>query len=179
MPLTREQFDRVMAAHESRLRVHVLNQIGSNQGLDVDEAIQDVRIRLWKALSSEREITHLASYVRRTVVSAVIDALRRRRARREDALDSLEAAGADAAAAGGGPERTADRAQRIALARAAIATLPERRRVPAQLLLQGFTTQEIARMLGYTEATARNLAYRGVEEIREGLRAAGTGDWDD
>ncbi len=177
MPLSRDQFDRVMAMHEPRLRAHVLSQIGANQGLDVDEAIQDVRIRLWNALSSEREVEHLASYLRRTVVSVVIDALRRRQARREETLDAV-----DVAVVAGpihAPERSADRAQRLRLASAAIAGLPERRRVPAQLLLQGFTTLEIGVMLGTTEATARNLAYRGVEEIREAMRVAGADDWDD
>lgn len=179
MPLTREKFDEAMAAHEPRLRAQVLGQIGVGQGLDIEEVIQDVRIRLWHALSDEREVTHLASYLRRIVVSVVIDTLRRQRARREESLDALDNAGATAEASNVGPERSADRAQRVALAMAAIATLSERRRAPAQLLLQGFTTQEIGTMLGSTEATARNLAYRGVEEIREALRAAGLGDWND
>ena len=177
MPITRTEFDQVMATHEPRLRIRVLGQVGAGQGLDVEEIIQDVRIRLWTALSGEREIAQLASYLRTTVVSAVIDALRRRTARREDPLE--DAGDAIAAQVGESPERGADRSQRVRIAQAAIAALPARRRAPAQLLLQGFTTQEIATMLGSTEATARNLAYRGVEEVREALRAKGIEDWND
>lgn len=169
MPLSREQFDLVMAAHESRLRAQVLGQIGAEQGLDVDEVVQEVRIRLWRVLSSERTVDHLASYLRRTVVSVVIDALRRQQARREDTLDDLEATVGNLAA----PERVAEQAQAIRWAQTAIRALPARRRVPAQLLLQGFTTQEIGVMLGTSEATARNLGYRGIEEIRAALRTAG------
>ncbi len=176
MLLSREQFDLVMAQHEPRLRAQVLAQVGADQGLDVDEVTQEVRIRLWRVLSSERNVEHLASYLRRTVVSVVIDALRRQQARREDTLDDLDTTvGGDLAA----PDRVADHAQRLGLAQAAISALPARRRFPAQLLLQGFTTQEIGIMLGMSEATARNLAYRGVEEIRVALRAAGVEDWHD
>ncbi len=175
MPLTREQFNQVMAAHEPRLRVSVLAQVGAGQGLDVDELVQEVRIRLWRVLSSEKIVEHLASYLRKTVVSVVIDALRRHTARREDSLDqqveppetTLE------------PELQADRDQRVKRVHAAIAALPERRRLPAQLLLHGFNPQEIAQMTGLTTATARNLAYRGVEEIRASLRAGGQEDWDE
>ncbi len=177
MALTREQFDQIMATHEPRLRAHVLVQVRAEQGLDVDDVIQEVRIRLWRVLSSEKIVEHLASYLRRTVVSVVIDALRRRQARREETFDVQDVEVVDDSVVA--PDRIADRAHRVQLAQAAVATLPERRRVPAQLLLQGFTTQEIGTMLGLTEATARNLAYRGVEEIRAALREAGAEDWDE
>jgi len=177
MPLTREQFDQIMSTHEPRLRAHVSVRVRADQGLDVDDVIQEVRIRLWRVLSSEKIVEHLASYLRRTVVSVVIDALRRRQARREETFDLQDVDVVDDSVVA--PDRIADRAHRVQLAQAAIATLPERRRVPAQLLLQGFTTQEIGTMLGLTEASARNLAYRGVEEIRAALREAGAEDWDE
>lgn len=177
MALSRREFDQVMAAHEPLLRSRVLAQVGASQGLDADEIVQDVRIRLWQALSGPREIANLAAYLRTTVVSVVIDALRRRTARREDPLESMTEP-VDART-GEDPAQRADRAQRVADARAAIAALPERRRVPAQLLLQGFTTREIALMQGSTEATVRNLAYRGVEEVRAALRERGIEDWHD
>ncbi len=177
MPLTRQQFDETLAAHEPRLRAHVLGQLRADQGLDPDELIQEVRIRLWRVLSSERTVEHLASYLRKTVMSVVVDALRRQQARREDAPVADDIDTADNAVVA--PERVADRAQRVQRAQQAITALPERRRVPAQLLLQGFTTQEIATMLGMTEATARNLAYRGVDEVRAALQAAGLEHWDE
>ena len=176
MSLTREQFDQVMAAHEPRLRGCVLAQVGAGQGLDVDELVQEVRIRLWRVLSSEKTVEHLASYLRKTVASVVIDALRRHTARREDSLDLQVVETAETTLE---PELQADREQRVKRVHAAIAALPERRRVPAQLLLHGFNPQEIAQMTGLTEATARNLAYRGVEEIRASLRAGGQEDWDE
>ncbi len=176
MPITREEFDRTMASHEPRLRAQVLGQVGARQGLDVEEVIQEVRIRLWRVLSSEKVVEHLASYLRKTVVSVVIDSLRRRQARREDTLDELTEVPVDIPRAVS-PEQLVDSQQRLDAARKAIAELPARRRLPAQLLLQGFNPQEIGEMLGLSDATARNLAYRGVEEIREALRRAGVEYW--
>jgi len=89
MPLSREQFDSTMATYEPRLRAHVLGQVGASQGLDVQEIIQEVRIRLWRVLSSEKVVEHLASYLRKTVMSVVIDSVRRNQALREDAIDDL------------------------------------------------------------------------------------------
>jgi DNA-directed RNA polymerase specialized sigma24 family protein len=42
-----------------------------------------------------------------------------------------------------------------------------------QLHLQGFGTADIGRLLDMTEATARNLVYRGLDELRERLKTEG------
>jgi DNA-directed RNA polymerase specialized sigma24 family protein len=41
------------------------------------------------------------------------------------------------------------------------------------LHLEGMTTQEIGNLLGWTEPKARNLVYRGLQDLREQLRAEG------
>jgi len=179
MPLSREQFDSTMATYEPRLRAHVLGQVGASQGLDVQEIIQEVRIRLWRVLSSEKVVEHLASYLRKTVMSVVIDSVRRNQALREDAIDDLLEHQLPAERHSVAPDKVVDSQQRVDAARKAISALPARRRVPAQLLLQGFNPQEIGQMLGLTDATARNLAYRGVDEIRAALRIAGVESWDE
>ena len=53
---------------------------------DVDEVIQDVRIRLWKARDAASLGTTPAGYVYRTAMSAALDLTRRRRRRRTEAL---------------------------------------------------------------------------------------------
>ena len=58
---------------------------------DVDEVMQQVRIRLWQAQGDSEQISRSpASYVYRTAVSAALDLLRRRRAHRADSTVSLE-----------------------------------------------------------------------------------------
>jgi RNA polymerase sigma-70 factor (ECF subfamily) len=43
--------------------------------------------------------------------------------------------------------------------------------------LAGYPREEIARLMGWTEAKTRNLLYRGLADLRERLTAEGIG-WD-
>ncbi len=62
---------------------------------DVDEVMQQVRIRLWRAQRESEQISRVpASYVYRTAVSAALDLMRRRRAQRTDQTLSLDEPGA-------------------------------------------------------------------------------------
>lgn len=54
---------------------------------EIDDAIQDVGIRLWRARTGEKIRRAPASYLHRTVVSAAIGFIRRRRARRESVVE--------------------------------------------------------------------------------------------
>ncbi len=133
-------------------------------------------LRLWRALRDERNVDDLASYIHRIAVTATIDAIRRVTARREEQL------GADEDAAGpvlppADPRQSPDAivARRRAMEglMKALARLPANRRRCVELHLQGFSTNEIAELEGWTEAKARNLVYRGVAELRETLRKEG------
>ena len=54
-----------------------------------------------------------------------------------------------------------------------IGELPERRRLPVQLALQGFTADEVARLTGSSVTAAQQLCYRGIEELKARLRELG------
>src|SRR5215216_1863740 len=58
---------------------------------DVDEVMQQVRIRLWRAQGDSEQIARApASYVYRTAVSAALDLIRRRQAQRFEQTTSME-----------------------------------------------------------------------------------------
>ena len=63
--------------------------------------------------------------------------------------------------------------ERVALVARAIAALPERRRAPVQLHLQGFGFVEIGGLLGVSDEAARKLVTRGLDELRSQLQAWG------
>ena len=146
-------------------------------GLDdaeVDDAVQEVRLRLWRALerdaSRETDAALPTSYVVKTILSAVRDVVRRRSTRRAEALpiDAVpEPATAD------DPLRLAERRELGRTVAAALATLIPSRRVAVQLYLSGCDKDEIARLLGWSEGKARNLLYRGLADLREALRTRG------
>ena len=71
------------------------------------------------------------------------------------------------------PERAAERRQLLEKVEAALAKLVENRRLAVEFYLQGMTSLEIADLMDWTEAKARNLIYRGLEDLRKYLRDAG------
>jgi len=163
--------ERVLARFADRVR-----RIGSGHGLagaDVDELFQEVRIRLWRALASGEKIAGTpASYVYRTAVSASVDLIRRRRARPEDPVDELHELRASEAA---GPGESLERSELVARIEGAMDMLAVNRRPVVRMYLAGYSRDEIAGLLGWTEAKTRNLLYRGLTDLRSRLTELGIG----
>jgi RNA polymerase sigma factor (sigma-70 family) len=175
-PGAEERFNALLAEYGAFLRRTVLRLCPTSLGVAAEEIEQEARIRIWRAVSRERNITEPASYLYRVAAAAAIDAVRRVRARREGQF-ALELDGSDAADAcpssAPSPEQLARDGQLAAQVRAAVAALPVNRRRAVALHLRGFTSIEIARLLGWTEPKARNLTWRGLNDLRARLRAAG------
>lgn len=150
-------------------------------GIDPADVEQEVRIRLWKALERDRSGAFHASYVQRVVASTVIDALRRAEVRAAEPLPEEEGESpADLGEGPVGPEQSAGDVERMQGLERCMAEIPERRRLPIALHLQGFSLQEIADMAGIPSAeAARKLVSRGLEELKSRLRELGYGNFED
>jgi RNA polymerase sigma-70 factor (ECF subfamily) len=162
-----------------------LRAVGRQHGLDeVEQAevVQDVRIRLWRAMARPDGPAHgenrddvPASYIVKAMRSAVFDLLRSRRSARQER--QVEIATADAGS--GLPDPAADpmgrleQAETARLVGACLAAMAPARRVVVQLHLAGHPRAEIERLLGWSEAKTRNLLYRGLADLRVALRQAG------
>lgn len=173
------ELERLLSGFRGRLKAIIAQRCPPRLGLDADEIEQEVRIRLWKVLASERVVEHPASYLQRVTLSVIVDLLRRRSARpnldQAEALEDMDSESlADSARAD--PLQQAQSAAAGAAVMQALAQLPERRRRPVQLHLQGFGTAQVGQLLGISEAAARNLVYRGLEELRELLSQQGWKD---
>ena len=149
-----------------------------NLGVQFDDIEQEARLRLWKALQSERKIEDAASYLYRIAATATIDAVRRVQARREETLDREGDDEGDLPPIHlSAPESSLElsTARKLLMQRVAkvLERWPPERRLLLNLHLLGFTTQEIAQQLDWTEPKARNLVYRTLHGLRESLRAAG------
>lgn len=153
---------------------------------DVEELLQDVRIRLWRARAGSEQIQQVtSSYVYRTAVSAALDLIRRRRGGRTESLDEMIG---DGGAAGAAVAVTAapadDPAAQLAeselgeiVAQVVDGLVPARRPV-VRMHLAGYSREEIAELLGWSEAKTRNLLYRGLADLRERLAERGIGPAD-
>ena len=141
---------------------------------EIDDAIQDVRIRLWRALGTGENIRRApASYLHRTVVSAAIDFIRRRRARRETVAGHDDASALNIEDPPARADRGLDESEMAAEVARAIDELVESRRGVVRMYLAGYEREEIASLLGWTEPKTRNLLYRGLDDLRATLTARG------
>lgn len=146
------------------------------QAHEVDEVVQELRVRMWKSLGTAELIRRAkASYIYRTAISASIDIIRRRRARRAESNDIDEPIVESAA----DPRRRADAAlEEEEVARAVhrgLALLAESRRAVVRMHLAGYDRYEIAELLGWSEPKTRNLLYRGLADLRQILESWGIG----
>jgi RNA polymerase sigma factor (sigma-70 family) len=161
----------------------MVRQVGRRYRLDdngLDEVMQEVRIRLWRARETSEQVGETnTSYVYRTASSAALDILRRRRARQADRHDSMEAEGSPVIlkAREPDPHTTLEGSELAERVTRAIDEIPASRRPPVRMYLAGYPREEIAQLMGWTEAKTRNLLYRGLADLRERLTAEGIG-WD-
>jgi RNA polymerase sigma-70 factor (ECF subfamily) len=143
---------------------------------EIDEVMQDTRIRLWKALGTSDSIQQApASYIYRTVTSAALDFLRRRRARREDSLDETGEFTPTPVTASRSADQTQQEGEIEHVVAQSVELLVESRRAVVRMYLAGFDREEIQQLLGWSEAKTRNLLYRGLADLRATLQARGYG----
>jgi RNA polymerase sigma factor (sigma-70 family) len=146
------------------------------QGADVDEVVQELRLRMWRSLGTAELIRRAkASYIYRVAISASIDLIRRRRARRFEAasLDDAEAA-MTMADSRRRADASLEESELAATVHRAIGMLAESRRAVVRMHLAGYEREEIAQLLGWSEAKTRNLLYRGLADLRQVLESWGT-----
>jgi RNA polymerase sigma factor (sigma-70 family) len=172
------RFDTLMREYRQLLRSAIARFCPPNLGLNVDDIEQEAVIRIWQLVRSEREVESPASYLYRIAATTTIDAVRRVKRRREDQL-RVEGEEKEVAPTRLPPdaEKSPETLFRRREIREAVQTglqgLQENRRRAVGLHLQGMTTEEIARMAGWTEPKARNLVYRGLADLREALKGMG------
>lgn len=160
-----ERFEALWRGFRPKVRARLRAQRLLDQSVDADDLEQEVYLRLWQALANDRTIEQPASYIYRTINAAVIDAARRAQAREASRRGNVApddiAAGAQA-----NPEPSSQRGEITdAVSRQFDQMKPDRVQA-IKLHLQGYTTHEIGRITGWTEARARNLVYRGLSQLR-------------
>ena len=133
---------------------------------DLEELEQDIRLKLWQSLVAEGNFDKPAAFIRKVIVSVSIDAARKRLVRGSGlehvSINELEIT--DFA----GAEQLEFRGELFALAKRLNAEAPEAAQA-LSLYLQGFTTQEIGTLMGWSEAKARNIVYRYLDDVRARL----------
>jgi RNA polymerase sigma-70 factor (ECF subfamily) len=153
--------------------------VGRRHRLDdheMDELVQAVRVRLWRARGSGEQIEAApTSYVYRTAITAALDVIRARRDAKEERIDTMNPAAAATFGAVAGPEGTLEAEELSTIVATAVTTLTPSRRPVVRMYLAGYDKAEIADLMGWSEAKTRNLLYRGLADLRQALAERGIG----
>jgi RNA polymerase sigma factor (sigma-70 family) len=175
------RLEELLTRYGVLLRSVIARHCPRDLGIHTADIEQEARVRLWRVLEREKELPEPASYIYRIAVTTTIDAVRRVLARREDQfpdraedepvahiskmqlVDDVE----------NRPDVRMDRRELMAIMARALATLADDRRRAVELHLQGLTLSEIADLQSWSEARARNLVYRGLDDLRKELRREG------
>jgi RNA polymerase sigma factor (sigma-70 family) len=156
-----------------------VRSIGRRHGLegdDVSDLVQEVRVRLCHALETGEKILAVPpSYVHRTAVTAALDVLRRRRARRETPVRLSRPSGESIFGEAPPAEDSLGSTELEEQIARSLESIPESRRPVVRMYLAGYGREEIADLLGWTEAKTRNLLYRGLADLRQKLTEIGVG----
>jgi RNA polymerase sigma-70 factor (ECF subfamily) len=146
------------------------------RGDEIDEVVQEIRVRMWKSLGTAELIRRAkASYIYRAAVSASIDLIRRRRARRHEAwsLDDETADDVPILESRQRADAALDEDEVASMVHRALGMLAEHRRAVVRMHLAGYDRNEIAELLGWSEPKTRNLLYRGLADLRQILESWG------
>jgi RNA polymerase sigma-70 factor, ECF subfamily len=136
---------------------------------DADDAAQDAFLAALVKLDQYDSARRFGPWLMRIVANAATDRRRRRKVRSAVSLDEGLVAG------GARPDVVAEREVLLGRLRAALAELPERRRIAVELFdVEGYSHAEIAQVLGIPEGTVRSEVFHARRKLRALLA-----DWRD
>ena len=146
------------------IRIHTLKYNLHKHGIDPEDIIQEIKIKLWKLLSSEKKIYNYPSYIKKIVNSSVIDHLRKFKRNEHIVLHEKNKCISETEYAYG-PELIRLKNLEEAVDKA-INLLRDTRRQVVKLYFLGFNVTEIAHYLKWTISKTRNLLYRGLHDLK-------------
>ena len=159
-----------MEEYSSSIRSSLAKFGLDRRGIDPEDVLQEIRLKLWKRFVSEKKIRRRASYISVVVNSALVDCLRR--ARRVNGIIRHEKqrilVETNPAVNDPPPNETA-----LQMLGEAVEMLLESRRAVVKLFLLDLTIDEITQSLGWSRDKTRNLLYRGLADIRLTLKDKG------
>lgn len=168
-------FEPLVRAHADRCYAIALRVLGDPH--DAEEAAQDALVRAYRALASYEAARIRELRLRPWLATIVVNVCRNRSRRGRPAalaLDGLSGGAEPAAPSRDGPAamaQAADDRERLA---AALATLPERYRVPVVLRhIDDLSYSELAEVLGRPEGTLKAQVHRGLALLRAAAAEAG------
>ena len=164
-----EAFNRLMEAHERRMYAVALRMCANRE--DAQDCLQEAMLRVYRAIGNFKGESSFSTWVYRITMNTCLDELRRRKNKQSTSLDNLLDEGWAPSDDSSAPEKQAVRAETARTLRQTIQELPEDMRAAVVLRdIQGYSYEEIARILDINVGTIKSRISRGREKLREKLR---------
>ena len=153
-------FDQLMRRYQRMVFVTAFRLLGSVE--DAQDVSQDTFLRLYRHLGKVEAASSLSGWLYRVTVNLCHD-LRRRRPGSVPVEDAGELASADA-----DPQQQTAEQERRRVLELSLRMLSERERTALVLRdLEGLSTEEVARILGSSEATVRSQISKARVKVKE------------
>ena len=153
-------FETVMRQYERMVLVTALRLVGNME--DAKDVSQEVFLRLYRTLGKVEAESNLQAWLYRVTVNICYDLGRKRRPSvpLEDVPDPV--------ATGDDPQQSATGAERRRVVQMSLRTLSAKERAALVLRdLEGLSTEEVARVLGSSEATVRSQISKARVKMRD------------
>lgn len=144
---------------------------------DKEDIEQEVKLKIWKMVSSGKKIKNLKSYLGRVVYTTTIDIMDKRT--KEVSIDELskiynrDSVSQLIASVTDSPEFTVEKKELRLTIKKAVNSLMENRRIVLKLHLTGMSLDEMAEFLNWSRNKVRHLLYRGLNDLKEKLEEFG------
>jgi len=166
-----DEFMDIIEQFSQFIRINIQKFEPQRKGIDPDDILQEVKIKIWNVLTDEKKIENYASYIKKIVNSSVIDHLRR--IRREERILFSEIQRKIAERRGTYKKERIDEKNYKNILGQSVDSLLDSRRKVVKLYLLNMTLEEISEFFNWSPHKTRNLLYRGLNDLKKILQEKG------
>lgn len=164
-----KELEAIFSRFSNFIKSNIYKYDPNKFGLDIDDILQEIKIRIWKVIHDEKKITNFSSYIKRIVDSSIIDQFRK--LKREEGIYLFEKSKQIAEQ---NNQYTAeliggDRDIKEIVGKAVEELLETRKKV-VKLYLLNMSIDEIAIYFSWSRDKTRNLLYRGLCDLKKILK---------
>jgi RNA polymerase sigma factor (sigma-70 family) len=155
------EFLSIKRDYENLIRKAIHRVYPAFSDFDLQDIEQEVHIKIWKLLENQKLI-YPATYLYKMASTTAIDALRRMKFKEQESISEAT------------PEVNSSKKIRLLdVLESVLIKLAEARQIAVRFYLQGYSADEISKLMEWSSARARNLVYRGLEDLRKLLKEEG------
>jgi len=165
------EFEVIISRFSRFVKANIQKFNVQKSGIDPDDILQEVKIKIWKLLEDEKKIENYASYIRKIIDSSIIDQLRRTKREKGIFINEKHKLVSEQKS-NYLINISSDKNAKEIIGRA-VESLIESRRKAVKMFLLNMTIEEIAVYFKWTRDKTRNLLYRGLSDLKKILREKG------